>query len=85
MTNDLAAARRTTNDKIGHRRELVFNAATAAFQMIPHYRATQRGQRDEIPADGKPPFYMGKCMTWAFDGAVVQRMAPQFYRAKDNK
>jgi hypothetical protein len=66
-----------------HLRELVFNAATAAFQMIPHYRATQGGQRDDLPADGKPPFYMGKCMSWAFDGPVVQRIAPQFYRAPD--
>jgi hypothetical protein len=64
-----------------HLRELVFNAATAAFQMIPHYRATHGGNaRDDIPADGKPPFYMGKCMTWDFAGPVVQRVAPQFYR-----
>jgi hypothetical protein len=63
-----------------HLRELVFNAATAAFQMIPHYRATQAGQEDGIPADGKPPFYMGQCMTWDFAGPVVQRLAPQFYR-----
>ena len=63
-----------------HLRELVFNAATAAFQMIPHYRATHGGRKDEVQADGKPPFYMGQCMTWAFDGPVVQRNAPQFYR-----
>lgn len=63
-----------------HLRELVFNAATAAFQMIPHYRASDGGQRDDIPATGKPPFYMGQCMTWAFEGPVVQRHAPQFYR-----
>ena len=68
-----------------HLRELVFNAATAAFQMIPHYRATQGGRRDDLPADGKPPFYMGKCMSWAFDGPVVQRLAPQFYRAAEKK
>ena len=68
-----------------HLRELVFNAATAAFQMIPHHRATQRGdQRDDIPADGKPPFYMGQCMTWDFSGPVVQRLAPVFYRQKKN-
>jgi hypothetical protein len=66
-----------------HLRELVFNAATAAFQMIPHYRATQGGQRDEIPTDGKPPFYMGQCMTWSLQGPVVQRLAPQFYRAPE--
>lgn len=64
-----------------HLRELVFNAATAAFQMIPHHRATQGGRKDDTAtADGKPPFYMGQCMTWAFDGPVVQRLAPQFYR-----
>jgi hypothetical protein len=65
-----------------HLRELVFNAATAAFQMIPHHRALQRGHKDDsATADGKPPFYMGQCMTWAFDGPVVQRLAPHFYRA----
>ena len=62
-----------------HMRELVFNAATAAFQMIPHYKATQGGQREDTAA-GKPPFYMGQCMTWAFEGPVVRRLAPQFYR-----
>jgi hypothetical protein len=64
-----------------HLRELVFNAATAAFQMIPHYRETQGGS-DRPPGAGsdKPPFYMGQCMTWAFEGPVVQRLAPQFYR-----
>ena len=62
-----------------HLRELVFNAATAAFQMIPHYRATHGGGNDAMPTD-KPPFYMGQCMTWAFDGPVVQRLAPHFHR-----
>lgn len=66
-----------------HLRELVFNAATAAFQMVPHYRATQGGKKDDAQSmGGKPPFYMGQCMTWAFDGPVVQRLAPQFYRGK---
>ena len=67
-----------------HLRELVFNAATAAFQMIPHYRATQGGRKDDMEGmnAGKPPFYMGQCMTWAFDGPVVQRLAPQFYRIR---
>lgn len=61
-----------------HMRELVFNAATAAFQMIPYHRAEEAGRTD-IPTD-KPPFYMGKCMTWRFDGPVVQQVAPHFYR-----
>jgi hypothetical protein len=64
-----------------HLRELVFNAATAAFQMIPYYRLTEGGRHEDLSArTGEPPFYMGKCMSWAFDGPVVQRLAPQFYR-----
>jgi hypothetical protein len=63
-----------------HYRELVFNAATAAFQMIPYYKASQGGKRAEIPGPGsKPPFFMNKCMSWRFDGPVVQRIAPHFY------
>lgn len=68
-----------------HLRELVFNAATAAYQSIPGYRARERGQEGERTVDGKPPFYMGQCMTWAFDGPVVQRLAPQFYRRPATK
>ena len=70
-----------------HLRELVFNAATAAFQMIPHYRATEGGQRDDRSdlKSGKPPFYMGQCMTWSFEGPVVQRIAPMFYRGPAKK
>lgn len=64
-----------------HMRELVFNAATAAFQMIPYYRETEGGGQAAAAAPSdKPPFYMGQCMTWAFDGPAVQRVAPQFYR-----
>lgn len=64
-----------------HLRELVFNAATAAFQMIPGYKARQGrppGEARLMPE--KPPFFMGQCMAWAFDGPVMQRVAPQFYR-----
>ena len=69
-----------------HLRELVFNAATAAFQMVPHHREVERGSNSPPRnTDGKPPFYMGQCMTWAFDGPVVQRLAPQFYRRPATK
>ncbi len=64
-----------------HYRELVFNAATVAFQMIPHYRASEGGRKADIPGPGsRMPFFMDKCMSWALDGAVVQRLAPHFYR-----
>lgn len=66
-----------------HLRELVFNAATAAFQMIPHYREVERGSSQAPGAAGdKPPFYMGQCMTWSFEGPVVARLAPQFHRGR---
>ena len=85
--------RKTLDGAIGgvagctHLRELVFNAATAAFQMIPHYRATEGGARDarEEMKSGQPPFYMGQCMSWSFEGPVVQRIAPQFYRGPRHK
>lgn len=67
-----------------HLRELVFNAATAAFQMIPHYREIHGGS-DAPPGTrgSQPPFYMGHCFSWRFDGPVVLRYAPQFHRRKD--
>jgi hypothetical protein len=69
-----------------HYRELVFNAATAAFQMIPHYRELERDSANPPGASGdKPPFYMGQCMTWSFNGPVVQRLAPQFWRGAVRK
>lgn len=62
-----------------HLRELLFNMATAAFQTIPHDLEMKRVARGEpLHASDQPPFYMGKCMTWDFNGPVVARYAPQF-------
>ncbi len=62
-----------------HLRELLFNLATAAFQTIPHAREVRRREADLPAQEGSaPPFYMGKCMTWDFNGPVVARVAPQF-------
>jgi len=62
-----------------HLRELLFNMATAAFQTIPGYRSHLRRQAGESTrSDGQPPFYMGKCLGWDFDGPVVLRHFPQF-------
>jgi hypothetical protein len=62
-----------------HLRELLFNIATAAFQTIPHHQQLQRVAKGEPKqADSEPPFYMGKCMTWDFNGSVVARVAPKF-------
>ena len=55
-----------------HLRELLFNMATAAFQTMV---------QDVTPVDPEhPPPHLGKCLTWDFDGPVVQRHYPKFYR-----
>lgn len=62
-----------------HLRELLFNLATAALQTIPHHQSMQRLSAGESRHQGdEPPFYMGRCMTWDFNGPVVARVAPQF-------
>ncbi len=62
-----------------HLRELLFNLATAAFQTIPHAIEMRRREAGLERHDGDtPPFFMGKCMTWDFNGPVVARVAPRF-------
>jgi hypothetical protein len=62
-----------------HMRELLFNMATIAYQTIPNYRARLRREAG-LPerADDQPPFFLGKCLGWDFDGPAVQRRYPQF-------
>lgn len=63
-----------------HLRELLFNMATAAYQTIPTYRAHQRKLSGiSVPATGQPPYHLGKCMSWDFNGPVVQRNHPEFF------
>ena len=82
-----AGWRKTIESHIGgvegctHLREMLFNMATAAFQTIPsaiRYRKEQAGIPIEPPTT--PPPYVGKCKTWAFDGALVNRYYPMFFR-----
>lgn len=64
-----------------HLREMLFNMATAAYQTIPsarQFRNQQAGLPDEVPTT--PPPHVGKCMSWALDGPVVQRYYPMFYQ-----
>ena len=79
--------RKTIESHIGgvegctHLREMLFNMATVAFQTIPHaiqYRNDQAGIPREIPTT--PPPYVGKCKTWAFEGALENRYYPMFFR-----
>jgi hypothetical protein len=62
-----------------HLRELLFNMATAAYQTIPSYKHRLRRQAGlPEPASNEPPYHLGKCMAWDFEGPVVQRHYPQF-------
>jgi hypothetical protein len=77
--------RRALDDALGstrgctHLRELLFGTATAAFQTLGAYKDHLRQQRGEPePVWSRPPFFMGHCMSWDFDGPVVARVAPQF-------
>ena len=66
-----------------HLRELLFNVATAAFQTIPVHRNNSergKGELERKPVNlHKPPPHFGKCMSWDFNGPVMQRVAPEFY------
>ncbi|MES2534270.1 MAG: DUF2889 domain-containing protein [Pseudomonadota bacterium] len=62
-----------------HMRELLFNIATAAYQTVPVYLSQVLGRSGQpIPAESKPPFHMGKCKSWDFNGGIVKRHYPQF-------
>ncbi|WP_137919092.1 DUF2889 domain-containing protein [Hydrogenophaga sp. 2FB] len=55
-----------------HLRELLFNLATAAFQT--------RSGAFAPNADGRPPAHLGQCVGWDFNGPVVERVYPMFFR-----
>ncbi len=62
-----------------HLRELLFNMATAAYQTIPGYRERLRRQAGTPHTEhAEPPYHLGKCIAWDFDGAVVARHYPKF-------
>ena len=62
-----------------HLRELLFNMATAAYQTIPSYRERLRRQAGlPAPQTEAPPYHLGKCLAWDFDGPVVKRHHPEW-------
>jgi hypothetical protein len=62
-----------------HLRELLFNMATAAYQTIPSYKERLRRQAGAPrSASTEPPYHLGKCIAWDFDGPVVARHHPEF-------
>lgn len=62
-----------------HLRELLFNMATVAYQTVHPWQERERrragAQRAQLD---RPPYHLGRCVAWSFDGAVVQRHYPQF-------
>ena len=62
-----------------HMRELLYNAATVAYQSLPSHRA-HLTKTSEHGSDLSPPPHLDKCKSWAIDGPVVKRELPQFYR-----
>ncbi len=62
-----------------HLREMLFNMATAAYQTVPVYRGHLRAQAGLAEsASAEPPYHLGKCIAWDYDGAVVARHYPKF-------
>ena len=63
-----------------HQRELLFNLATAAFQAVPHYRerVLRKATGEPTPERAEPPYYLGSCIAWDFNGPVVARHYPKF-------
>jgi hypothetical protein len=62
-----------------HLRELLFNMATAAYQTVFPYQQHQRNLAGAAPdATTEPPYHLGRCIAWDFNGPVVQRHYPQF-------
>lgn len=62
-----------------HLRELLFNLATAAYQTVFPWRERERRLAGVQPAQStEPPYHLGRCIAWDFDGAVTARYYPQF-------
>jgi hypothetical protein len=62
-----------------HLRELLFNMATAAYQTVFPYQQHQRSLAGvALEATTEPPYHLGRCIAWDFNGPVVQRHYPQF-------
>lgn len=68
-----------------HLQELLATLGTAAIQSVYGHQAQQRRLEGRSsasaagPASGaQPPYYLGQCRTWRFDGPVVARLMPQW-------
>jgi len=60
-----------------HLRELLFNMATAAYQTVFPYKEHLRA-RSGAPQGSEPPYHVGRCIAWDFNGPLVAKHLPQF-------
>jgi hypothetical protein len=78
--------RRAVDDRMkgtlgcSHLRELLYGAATAAFQTVTSYRETHMPEIGAPKGPSGAPFYLNQCRSWAFDSPVVERLYPQFFQ-----
>ncbi|BAL27217.1 DUF2889 domain-containing protein [Azoarcus sp. KH32C] len=63
-----------------HLRDLLSNAATAAYQSVSaHALHARLNDRNLTTTQGERPHFLDKCMVWALDGPVVKEYEPHFY------
>lgn len=68
-----------------HLRDLLFNAANAAFQSVSAHALHERLlSRESAFEKIEPPHFLGKCMAWAVDGRVVRDHEPYFFVSKSS-
>jgi len=69
-----------------HLREILFGAATVAFQTLSAERERRVGTVDPDPGKiSDKPFYLGGCHSLAEGSAVVLKFYPQFFEADSNQ
>ncbi|MFD0666212.1 DUF2889 domain-containing protein [Ramlibacter sp. MAHUQ-53] len=62
-----------------HMRELLVNAATAAYQTIPAGLQRRSGIQGPPGSESQtPPFHLGRCVSWDIDGGPVARYYPRW-------
>ncbi len=82
--------RRTTEERLGrtegctHLREMLFNMATAAIQMLYNGLPRKRERLGlPVPPMTRMPPHLDQCMTWALDGPATERNYPMFFRPRE--
>ena len=67
-----------------HLREMLFNMATAAIQMLYNGLPRKRERLGlPVPPMTRMPPHLDQCMTWALDGPATERNYPIFFRPRE--